>query len=119
MEDTHVMMQMFGQRVDNPSAWSDPASFTEENLQVHKEVYEAVLRHDAVAARRAMHRHMRRAGANMLDRFDWLQRHRDADEAQAEDFPESMLDSVRDIQNRDESRLSKETGLGEEEEAEE
>ncbi len=73
--------------------------------------YEAVRRRDAKAARQAMKVHMRRAGKNMLARFDWFQRHRDAAEARAEGFPESMQESVRDIQTRDELRLSRESGL--------
>ena len=110
MEDTHVMIRMFGQRVDNPTAWAKPATFTAENLQVHRDVYEAVRRHDAKAARRAMRVHMRRAGKNLLSRFDWIQRHSDA--ARTETFPDSMRESVRDIQSRDELRLSRDSGLG-------
>jgi DNA-binding GntR family transcriptional regulator len=112
MEGMHVIMKMFGRRVDNPSAWADTAAFTAENLQVHTEVYEAILKHDAKAARRAMRLHMRRAGKNMLARFDWIQRHKDADAATSEDFPDSMRESVRDIQSRDQSRLSHDSGLG-------
>jgi DNA-binding GntR family transcriptional regulator len=111
MEDTHVMMRMFGQRVDNPSAWAKPAAHTSENLQVHREVYEAIRQHDPKSARRAMNIHMRRAGKNLLARFDWLQRHKDAAEVPMEDFPDSMRESVRDIQNRDQTRLSRDTGL--------
>jgi len=111
MEDMHVMMKMFGRRVDNPSAWANSAAFTAENLQVHKEVYEAVLKHDAKAARKAMHLHMRRAGKNMLARFDWLQRHRDEGKSPTEEFPDSMEASVRDIQNRDQSKLSHDAGF--------
>jgi DNA-binding GntR family transcriptional regulator len=110
IEDTCVMMRMFGQRVDNPSAWTNPARYMAENLQVHKEVYEAIRRHDPKAARRAMNAHMRRAGKNLLARFDWLQRHCDASAAQKEDFSVSMRASVRDIQSRDESRLSHDSG---------
>jgi DNA-binding GntR family transcriptional regulator len=111
VEDTHVMIRMFGRRVDDPAAWTDPRAHTAGNLQVHKEVYEAVHRHDPKAARRAMSAHMRRAGKNMLARFDWFQRHRDAGQGQTEDFPDSMRQSVRDIQRRDRSRLSRESGL--------
>ena len=111
IEDTHVMIRMFGQRVDNPTAWANPAVYTAENLQVHRDVYEAVRRHDAKAARRAMRVHMRRAGKNLLSRFDWLQRHSDVDAAQTEKFPNSMQESVRDIQSRDQLRLSRDSGL--------
>jgi DNA-binding GntR family transcriptional regulator len=118
IEDTHVMIRMFGQRVDNPVAWANPAAYTEKNLLVHWDVYEAVRRHDPRAARRAMKIHMRRAGKNMLARFDWFQRHKDASVAQTEDFPDSMRESVRDIQSRDQSRLSRDSGLGDGEEVE-
>ena len=116
MEDTHVMIRMFGQRVDNPTAWAEPAAYTAENLQVHRDVYEAVRRHDAKAARRAKRVHMRRAGKNLLSRFDWIQRHSDADAARTEKFPDSMQESVRDIQSRDQLRLSRDSGLGDREE---
>ena len=110
MEDTHVMIRMFGQRVDDPTAWANPAAYTAKNLQVHRVVYEAVRRHDGKAARRAMRIHMRRAGKNLLARFDWLQRHQRAGEARSEDFPDSMRESVRDIQSRDQFRLSRDSG---------
>jgi DNA-binding GntR family transcriptional regulator len=110
MEDMHVMMRMFGQRVDNPSSWATPAANAADNLQVHRSVYDAILRHDPKAARRAMKIHMRRAGRNMLARFDWFQRHQNADPSQADEFPDSMCEQVRDIQSRDESRLSQEVG---------
>lgn len=112
IEDTHVMIRMFGQRVDNPIVWANPAAYSAENLSVHRSVYEAVRRHDAKAARRAMHLHMRRAGKNLLARFDWLQRHKDASKAATEDFPESMRESVRNVQSRDQSRLSRDSGFG-------
>jgi DNA-binding GntR family transcriptional regulator len=119
VEDTHVMIRMFGQRVDNPTAWADPASYTAKNLQVHRDVYEAVRRHDPKAARRAMSIHMRRAGKNLLARFDWLQRHSDAGEPRTDDFPDSMRESVRDIQSRDGSRLSRDRGRADGEETQE
>jgi DNA-binding GntR family transcriptional regulator len=97
MEDTHVIIRMFGQRVYNPAAWTDPAAYTAESLRVHADVYEAVRRHDPKAARRSMAVHMRRTSKNLLARFDWLQRHRDAVAAQSGDFPDLMRDSVREI----------------------
>jgi DNA-binding GntR family transcriptional regulator len=109
IEDTHVMIRMFGQRVDDPVAWANPAAYTADNLRVHKDVYEAVCRHDAKAARRAMGIHMRRAGKNLLARFDWFQRHSNTDASQTEGFPESMHESVRGIQTRDQLRLSRDS----------
>jgi DNA-binding GntR family transcriptional regulator len=106
IEDTHVMIRMFGQRVDNPAAWADAAAYTAKNLQVHKEVYEAVRRRDSKGARRAMGLHMRRAGKNLLARFDWFERHKETGRAQAEEFPDSMRESVRGIQSRNQVRLS-------------
>ena len=61
---------------------------------------------------------MRRAGKNLLARFDWFQRHKDAGEARTEEFPDSMRESVRDIQSRDQSRLTRDSGIGEGDEAE-
>lgn len=96
--ETQVMIQMFGHRVDNPTAWANPAAYIADNLRVHRDVYEAVRRRDAKAARRAMSIHMRRAGKNMLARFDWFQRHKDVTKVEANDFSSSMQDSVRAVQ---------------------
>jgi DNA-binding GntR family transcriptional regulator len=101
IEDTRVMTQMFGYRTDSPAAWASPAAFGEANLRVHRDVYEAVRRRDPKAARRAMAVHMRRAGKNLLARFDWLQRQGDAERARAGDFPDSMRRLVLGIQRRD------------------
>jgi DNA-binding GntR family transcriptional regulator len=119
MEGTHVIIRMFGQRVYNPAAWADPAAYTAASLRVHKDIYDAVRCHDPKAARRAMNIHMRGAGKNLLARFDWLQRHKDAGAAQTDDLPDLMWESVRDIQSRDESRLSRESGRGDGENTEE
>jgi DNA-binding GntR family transcriptional regulator len=106
IEQTQVMMQMFGHRVDNPAAWANPAEYIADNLRVHRDVYEAVRRHDAKAARHAMGVHMRRAGRNMLARFDWFQRHKDVSEVKAKQFSSSMHSSMRAVQRR----LSQDTG---------
>lgn len=98
IEETRVMTHMFGYRTDSPAAWANPAAFGTTNLRLHKDIYEAVRRHDAKAARRAMAVHMRRAGKNMLARFDWLQRQSDPASALVGDFPESVRETVRDIQ---------------------
>ena len=101
IQDMHIMTQMFGYRTDPPAAWADPAAFAAENLRVHEDIYEAVRGHDPKAARRAMVAHMRRAGKNMLARFDWLQRQEGLDSSSVGDFPESMRELVRGIQRRD------------------
>lgn len=98
LEDLRIMTQMFGFRSDPPAAWADPAAFAADNLRVHRDVYEAVRRRDAKAARRAMLVHMRRARKNMLSRFDWLRRQGAADNTLTRDFPDSMRELVRDIQ---------------------
>ena len=77
LEDTHLIIRMFGQRLYNPAAWDDPAAYTAESLRVHGEVYKAVRARDTKAARRAMDFHMRRTRKNLLTRFDWLERHKD------------------------------------------
>jgi DNA-binding GntR family transcriptional regulator len=116
LEETHVIIQMFGQRVYNPTAWTDPAAYTAESLRFHGIVYEAVRQHDPKAARRAMMIHMQRTGKNLLTRFDWLQRHKDSIEARTDNFPDLMQEGVRDIQRRHQSRLSRDSGLGDGEE---
>jgi DNA-binding GntR family transcriptional regulator len=100
IEDLRIMTQMFGFRNDPPTAWADPAAFAAENLRVHRDVYEAVRRRDAKAARRAMLVHMRRARRNTLSRFDWLRRQGGTDDALTKDFPDSMRELIRDIQQR-------------------
>ncbi len=98
LQDTRSLTQMFGHRTDHPAAWADPAAFAEQNLRVHRDVYEAICRHDPKAARRAMANHMRLARKNVLARYDWLKRQTSVEHALAEDFPESMRARVRDIE---------------------
>ena len=98
IEDAQVLVQMFGYRNDHPRAWANPQAFWAKNLQVHKNIYDAVRRHDAKAARRAMAMHMRRAGKNMLGRFDWLQRHADEEPHHVVDYPDSVRERVREIE---------------------
>ncbi len=100
LQDTRSLTQMFGHRTDHPAAWANPAGFAAENLGVHREVYEAICRHDPRAARRAMAAHMRLARRNMLARYDWLKRQTNVENALAEDFPESMRARVRDIERK-------------------
>ena len=100
IEETRMMIQMFGYRTDSPAAWADPAAFGKKNLELHENIYKAVRRRDVKAARRAMAVHMRIAGKNMLARFDWLQRQSDLSSPQAGDFPDTVRDLVRNIQQR-------------------
>jgi DNA-binding GntR family transcriptional regulator len=80
IEDTHVMIRMF----------AGPSVFTVRNLQAHTDIYEAIRRHDAKAARQAMNVHMRRAGKRLLAHFDWLQRHENVGGTAAEESPDSI-----------------------------
>ncbi len=101
MAEREVMLQMFRHRTDSPAAWKRPlAKYYEENYQLHKDIYEAVKDGDPKSARRAMIAHTRRVEKNMLARFDWLQRQKDADAPLARDFPDSMRRLVQDIQSR-------------------
>jgi DNA-binding GntR family transcriptional regulator len=81
IQDLRVMTYMFGYRNDDPLLMSDPAAFVARNLRVHGDIYEAVRRRDAKAAKKAMAIHMRQAGKTVLARFDRLTRGDLQDEA--------------------------------------
>jgi DNA-binding GntR family transcriptional regulator len=98
LQDTRSLTQMFGRRTDHPAAWANPTAFAQENLRVHQGVYEAICRHDSKAARSAMKVHMRVARKNVLARYDWLKRQGSLEEKFAEEFPDSMRDAVRSMQ---------------------
>jgi len=100
IENARVMTHMFGYRNDTPATWSNPAAFGAESLRFHKDIYEAVRRRDPKSARRAMAAHMRQTRKNLLARFDWIQRQSDVDNRLIEEFPDSMREAVRDIQQR-------------------
>lgn len=100
MNEARMMTQMFGYRTDHPAAWTNPPSFAESNLAVHRAVYEAVRAQDAKAAKRAMLQHMKLARKNLLARFDWMQRQSDLAQAGAVEFPESMRELVDGLQQR-------------------
>jgi DNA-binding GntR family transcriptional regulator len=85
IEDTHTMIRMFGAST----------TLTIRNLRLHKDIYEAVRRQDAKAARRAMSIHIRRAGRDLLARFDRLQRHEHFGDVQTDDFLDSMRENFR------------------------
>ena len=72
IEDTNIMVRMFGYRTDYPVDWPKMAAFYAGNYKVHRDVYLAVRRRDPKRARRAMAAHMRRTRRNLLARFDWL-----------------------------------------------
>ena len=74
IQDMRVMTYMFGYRTGDPAVWSDPAAFGARNLRDHREIYEAVRMRDPKAAKRAMAVHLRRAGKNLLCRYDRLVR---------------------------------------------
>ena len=98
IEDHRIMTMMFGNRTDSPGALGDSSGNSDRNFQVHRDIYEAVRRHDPKAARRAMAIHMRRAAKNILARFDWLQRPRDSENSLLPDYPESLREAVRAIE---------------------
>jgi len=74
IQELRVMTYMFGYRTNDPLLLSDPAAFVARNLRVHGDIYEAVRRRDAKAAKKAMAFHMRQAGKTVLTRFDRLTR---------------------------------------------
>jgi DNA-binding GntR family transcriptional regulator len=100
IEDNRIMTMMFGHRTDSPKSWADRGVWRDANLQVHKDIFEAVRRHDPKAARRAMAIHMHRAGKTMLARFDWLQQPPDSNSSLLRDFPDSLREAIRSIERR-------------------
>jgi DNA-binding GntR family transcriptional regulator len=70
IQESRVMTYMFGYRTNDPLVWSDPSEFAERTIRVHGEVYQAIRRRDAKAAKKSMAAHMRQAGAFLLSRFD-------------------------------------------------
>ena len=78
IEDTNIMVRMFGYRTDYPLDWPKMAAFYAGNYRVHRDVYLAVRQHDPKKARRAMAAHMRRTRKNLLARFDWLLQQRES-----------------------------------------
>lgn len=74
VEDLRIMTRSFGYGGDAPSIWANPTEYFAKSLQIHKDIYEAVRRHDPKAARRAMRVHMREARRRLLRRYDWLRR---------------------------------------------
>ena len=68
---------------------------TVRNLQIHKEIYEAVRRQDAKAARCAMSIHIRGAGRDLLARFDRFQRREHDGDIQTDNFLDSLRKNLR------------------------
>ena len=79
IEDTNIMVRMFGYRAAYPPDWPELGKFYAGNYKVHKDVFVAIRRRDPKAARRAMLANMRRTRRNILARFDWLRRQQDSD----------------------------------------
>jgi DNA-binding GntR family transcriptional regulator len=97
IEDHRIMTMMFGNRtgsLETLSGWEDECV---QNLQVHRDIYDAVRRRDAKAARRAMIVHMRRARKNILSQFDRSQRPSDAGRGFLA-APESLRQAIRAIE---------------------
>ena len=99
-ESTHLMMHMFGHRTDHPGGWADMDSFMTRGYEQHRDIYRAVRRHDAKAARRAMGVHMLSARRNILSRFDWLGQQQSVDESQTSDFPDSVRKTLSNIEKQ-------------------
>jgi DNA-binding FadR family transcriptional regulator len=99
LTEANVLTRMFGHRTDLPTVWKDSA-FVDANYAVHREIFEAVCRHDAKGAKRAMAIHMNRARKNILARFDWLQEENAAGNASSQDFPESMRKIIANVQQQ-------------------
>ena len=98
--ERQIMLQMFRHRTDSPDAWDRPLSkYYEENYLLHQDIFASLRQGDAKAARHAMTAHTARAKENMLARFDWLKRQKDAFTPMAQDFPDSLQRMVQDIQS--------------------
>ena len=99
--ERQIMLQMFRHRTDTPDAWKLPLHrFYKDNYQVHSNIFEAVRTGNPKAARSAMAAHTRRARKNILARFDWLRRQKNADTPMARDFPDSMQRLVQGVQSQ-------------------
>ena len=118
IDDAQVMTRMFAHRVDTPATRRDQAALVAKSLCVHRHIYEAVRRHDAKAARRAMKEHMRCTGRDMLRHFDWLQRQQDADPSLLEEVSKLVRGTVSDIHRSDQPRTSLEINRDDGEETE-
>jgi DNA-binding GntR family transcriptional regulator len=104
IEDNRIMTMMFGHRTGAPEASADWIAIRDKNLEVHKDIYEAVRRRDPKAARRAVAVHMKRARKSLLGRFDWLQQPHDAESDLVRDFPDSLREAVRAIECGEETK---------------
>jgi DNA-binding GntR family transcriptional regulator len=104
IEDNRIMTMMFGYRTDSPQTAANRMAARDKNLQVHRDIYEALCRRDPKAARQAMAVHMRRARKSLLARFDWLQRPDELERDLLRDFPDSLREAVRAIERGDQTK---------------
>ncbi|MBN2295939.1 MAG: GntR family transcriptional regulator [Pirellulales bacterium] len=96
--EANVMTRMFGRRSDVPADWDDRSNQW-NNFEVHVEILQALRQHDPKAARRAMAMHMKRAGNNALNRFDWLNDQGNLRMPSAEELPESLVDEISEMEH--------------------
>jgi len=101
IEGHRIMTMMFGNRAAPAETPPAPTAECALDLKVHRNIYEAIRRHDPKAARRAMAIHMRRAGKNILAHFDRSQRPRDPDTSFLAECPEALVKALRAIERGD------------------
>ncbi|MBN2292760.1 MAG: GntR family transcriptional regulator [Pirellulales bacterium] len=99
MEDTNMMIRMFGYRTDWWDDCRNFAKFIAESIEIHQSIYSAIRSHDPKAARQAMVLHMRRARRNMLARFDRLRAKKNGEEAETREFTQSFRERLYKAQN--------------------
>lgn len=98
VNDMRILTRMFGFRADDPNRWSDTASYFAENYQVHREVFDAIEKHDSKLARLAMTQHMRLTRRSLLARFDALHQKHDVDDPAFQELPESLREHIRAVE---------------------
>ena len=95
--EANVMTRMFGRRTDVPDDWTKQPKST-DNYAIHTEILQAMRIHDPKAARRAMALHMKRAGKNIMSRFDWLNDQGNLQKPLAKDLPESVREELSEME---------------------
>lgn len=96
IEDLRIMTRSFGYGGDAPWTLADPVKYFAQSLQIHKDIYEAIRRHDPKAARHAMAAHMREARKRLLRRYDWLRRQRKFDNPELAELRDSTGETIPD-----------------------
>ena len=96
--DTQMISRMFGYATGGPDDWQDLPRFFQENLEVHRLVFEAIRARKIAAARRAMLAHMQRSRRNLLQRLQWREQHEEKAAGQVREFPASVRRLTRLIE---------------------